>query len=251
VEIGGMSHMLFHAISSGLRPPITWGPEFIAQLRFALRTALFPLMLTAFALSYGPAGVQASAFFGLFGAYDRLGSAYELITVRLFAPLVTALVLAGAVGTAFCADLGARQVREETDALRVLGVDPVANLVFPRLLAISVLALMFDIFALAAGLLGAVVVVLQNGAPLGPFFATFFAAATPLELGAALVKCGIYGVMIGTVCCYKGMNVSGGSAGVGRAVNQAVVITFLMIGIIDYAFSQVLLATQPILSETR
>jgi phospholipid/cholesterol/gamma-HCH transport system permease protein len=250
-QIGGMAHLAYLSATRGLRPPIIWGPEFVTQFRFALRISFFPLLLTSFALSFGPAGVQASAFFGLFGALDRLGSAYELITVRLFAPLVTALVVAGAIGTAICADLGAREIRDETDALRVLGIDPVKSLVVPRLLAITAIAVLFDIFALAAGLVGAVVVVLQNGAELGPFFATFFAAATPLELGAALVKVALYGVMIAIVSCYKGMAASGGPEGVGRAVNQTVVITFLMIGVIDYVFSQLLLATQPILSQTR
>jgi phospholipid/cholesterol/gamma-HCH transport system permease protein len=246
-----MAHLAFLAVTRAFRGPVTWGPEFVTQFRFALKISLFPLILTSFALSFGPAGVQASAFFGLFGAFDRLGSAYEIITVRLFAPLVTALVVAGAVGTAICADLGARQVRDETDALRVLGVDPIKNLVVPRLLAITLICVLFDVFALVAGLGGAVVVVLQNGADLGPFFATFFAAATPLEFGGALLKCAIYGAMIAIVCCYKGMNASGGPEGVGRAVNQAVVVSFLLIGVIDYAYSQILLATHPILSETR
>jgi len=57
--------------------------------------------------------------------------------------------------------------------------------------------------------------------------------------------------VIAVVCCYKGMNVSGGPEGVGRAVNQSVVIAFLAIGFIDYAFTQLLLGTHPILSQVR
>lgn len=246
-----MFHLAGLATYRAVRPPYSYGPEFVAQFRFTIRVCFFPLVITAFALSFGPAGIQASNFFGLFGSFDRLGGAYELIVVRLFAPLVTAIVLAGAAGTAICADLGARQVRDETDALRVMGVDPVKHLVVPRLLAIMVAAILFDIFALAAGLLGAVVVVLQNDAALGPFFATFFSNATTLELVASLVKCGVYGAMIAIVCCYKGLNASGGPEGVGRAVNQSVVIAFLAIGFIDYVFVQLLLATNPILSEVR
>ncbi len=119
-----------------LRPPYPWAAEFVNQFRFTVKICFFPMILTAFALSFGPAGIQASNFFALFGALDRLGGAYELIVVRLFAPLVVGIILAGAAGTAICADLGARVVREEIDALRVLGVDPIKSLVVPRLLVL-------------------------------------------------------------------------------------------------------------------
>jgi phospholipid/cholesterol/gamma-HCH transport system permease protein len=251
VELGGMFHMGAVALRQATKPPFDYGPELVAQLRFTLRVCFFPLILTAFALSFGPAGIQASNFFGLFGALDRLGGAYQIIVVRLFAPLVVAIVLAGAAGTSICADLGAREVREETDALRVLGVDPIKQLVVPRMLTLMLAAMLFDIFAILAGMLGALVVLAQNDAPIGPFLSTFFSNATPLELGASFIKCAIYGGMVATVCCWKGISASGGAQGVGRAVNQAVVVCFVSIGFIDYVFTQFLLATNPVLSQVR
>jgi phospholipid/cholesterol/gamma-HCH transport system permease protein len=246
--------MAYLALQVGQRlthPPLGCSAEFAVQVRTTIRSALIPIVLTSFALSFGPAGIQASAFFSLLGATDRLGSAYELIVVREFAPLVTAIIMAGVVGTAMCADLGARQVREELAALRVLGVDPIRSLVLPRVLAVVGLSVLFDVFAMISGLAGAALVVVQNDASMSAFATTFFAAATPLELGASLVKCAVYGTVIAIVCCYKGMHTSGGPEGVGRSVNEAVVIAFLAIGAIDYVFSQLLLATNPILSETR
>ena len=251
VEIGGMFHLAWMVLVRALRPPFSYGPEFVAQFRFAIQIAIVPLAITSFALSFGPAGIQAVNFLGLFGALDRLGGLYVIIVVRLFAPFVTAIVIAGVVGTAICADLGARQVREETDALSVLGIDPVKALIVPRVLAIILVCILCDIVALLAGVIGAVMVIVQNGAPLGPFFSTFFSTATPLELGASFAKCALFGTMIALVCCYKGMNAAGGAEGVGRAVNQAVVIAFLAIGAMDYVFTQFLLATNPILSEVR
>jgi phospholipid/cholesterol/gamma-HCH transport system permease protein len=250
-ELGGMVHMAALAFERGVRRPFPWAAEFVTQFRFTVKICFFPMILTAFALSFGPAGIQASNFFALFGALDRLGSAYELIVLRLFAPLVVGIVLAGAAGTAICADLGARVIREEIDALRVLGVDPIKNLVVPRLLVLISAALLFDVFAVLAGLLGLVVVALQNGQPLGPVFSTFFSNATALELEASVLKCGVYGAIIAIVCCYKGINVSGGPEAVGRAVNRAVVVCFLSIGFTDYVFTQLLLATHPILSQVR
>jgi phospholipid/cholesterol/gamma-HCH transport system permease protein len=250
-ELGGMVHLASIALERAVRPPYPWAPEFVTQFRFTVKICFFPMILTAFALSFGPAGIQASNFFSLFGALDRLGGAYELIVVRLFAPMVVGIILAGAAGTAICADLGARVVREEVDALRVLGVDPVKNLVVPRLLVLICAALLFDVFAVLAGLLGLMVVSLQNGADLGPVFSTFFSNATALEFEASVLKCGVYGGIIAIVCCYMGVTVSGGPEAVGRAVNRAVVVCFLAIGFTDYVFTQLLLATHPILSQVR
>jgi phospholipid/cholesterol/gamma-HCH transport system permease protein len=250
-EIGGMIDLALVSVRRALEPPYSWGPEFVSQLRFTIKICFFPLILTSFALSFGPAGIQASNFFNLVGATDRMGGAYVIIVVRMFAPLVSGIVLAGAAGTAICADLGAREVREETNALRVLGVDPVKSLVVPRLLALTLSAALFNIFALLAGVLGLVVVVMQNGQPLGPVFSTFFSNANPLELQAAVLKTVIYGAIIAVICCYKGLNVSGSAESVGRAVNQAVVFAFIAIGFTDYVFSQLLLATNPILSQVR
>lgn len=251
IEFGAMVRLGTGALHRAVRPPFDWGPEFVGQVRFILRFCLFPMMLTSFALSFGPAGIQASNFFSLFGALDRLGGAYELIVVREFAPLVTGIILAGAAGTAICSDLGARRVRDELDALGVLGIDVVKSLVVPRILALIIAAVLFDIFSVLAGLLGAIVVVLQNGAPLGPFFSTFFSNATALELGGSLLKCLLFGVTIGIVSCYKGLTASGGPEGVGKAVNQTVVVCFMAIGFTNYFYTQLLLATNPILSEIR
>jgi phospholipid/cholesterol/gamma-HCH transport system permease protein len=251
VEVGEMVHLAATAVARGLRPPFSYGAEFSSQLSSVVRKSWFPLMLTSFALAFGPAGVQATGFLTLVGALDRLGTLYVVIVLRVFAPLVTAIVLAGVAGAAICADLGARVVREEMAALQVLGVEPVKSLVVPRLFALIALSVIFDIFALLSGMLGAVVVVVEHHQPLGPFFANFFANATTLDFAAALLKSGIYGAVIATVCCYKGMNVSGGPEGVGRAVNRSIVISFLAIGSIDYVFSQLLLATHPVLSQVR
>jgi len=92
--------------------------------------------------------LQAANFLVLFGALDRLGGFFVLASIREFAPFVDAIVLAGVAGTAITADLGARKIREELDALQVLGVDPVKNLVVPRFLALMLVTGLFDIYAL-------------------------------------------------------------------------------------------------------
>ena len=105
---------------------------------------------------------------------------------REFAPFVTAIILAGVGGTAITADLGARKIREELDALQVLGVDPIKNLVVPRFLALMIVTGLFNIYALIFGIFGGVLATLTFDAPLGPFFATLLNNASyhrPLGVG--------------------------------------------------------------------
>jgi phospholipid/cholesterol/gamma-HCH transport system permease protein len=249
--LGSVAVLTAKTLYSAVRPPYPYGQEFVAQFLFALRVCWFPMIVASVGFTYGPAGIQAANFLSLFGALDRLGGLFVLVVVREFAPLVCALVVAAVAGTAMCADLGARKIREELDALAVLGVDPIKSLVVPRFLALMLATAMLNIYAIIFGILGGVLVTVTNGAPLGPFWATFSNNSTAVELGASLVKTTIFGGMIAVVCCYKGMTAKGGPEGVGRAVNQAVVISFMGIGIVDYVFTQTLLATNPGLSVVR
>jgi phospholipid/cholesterol/gamma-HCH transport system permease protein len=244
-EVGDMMILTGKTIVSALRPPYPYGGEFVSQFLFALRLCWFPLLISTVAFGYGAPGLQAANFLVLFGALDRLGGFFVLASIREFAPFVDAIVLAGVAGTAITADLGARKIREELDALQVLGVDPVKNLVVPRFLALMLVTGLFDIYALLFGIFGGVIATLVNGAPLGPFWATFFTNASVTDLWGSVLKCTLFGAIIAIVCCYKGMTASGGAEGVGRAVNQAVVIAFLGVFSFNYVFTQTLLATHP------
>jgi phospholipid/cholesterol/gamma-HCH transport system permease protein len=249
--VGAMVLLLRRTIVAALTPPFDYGPELVDQFLFALRLGWFPMILASLAFTYGPAGIEVGNFLNLLGAMDRLGGIFVIIVMREFAPLVCAIVMAGVAGTAMTADLGARKIREELDALMVLGVDPIKSLVVPRFLSLMLLTPLFSIYALLFGTLGGVLVTLSNGAQVGPFFSTFFAQASVAEFEAMLLKSAIFGAMIAIVCCYKGLTASGGAEGVGRAVNQAVVLAFLGIGAIDYVFTQTLLATHPALNVPR
>jgi phospholipid/cholesterol/gamma-HCH transport system permease protein len=249
--VGAMVLLFRRTLVAALTPPYNYGPELVDQFLFALRLGWFPMILASLAFTYGPAGIEVGNFLNLLGAIDRLGGIFVIIVLREFAPLVCAIVMAGVAGTAMTADLGARKIREELDALMVLGVDPIKSLVVPRFLSLMLLTPLFTIYALLFGILGGVLVTLSDGAQVGPFFSTFFSQATTVELQASLVKSTIFGAMIAIVCCYKGLTASGGAEGVGRAVNQAVVLAFLAIGAIDYTFTQTLLATHPSLNTPR
>jgi len=244
-EFGDMMILTGRTIWSALRPPYPYGGELVSQFLFTLRLVWFPLLVSTVAINYGAPGLQAGDFLTLFGALDRLGGFFVLAAIREIGPLITSIVVAGVAGTAITADLGARKVREELDALQVLGVDPVKNLVVPRFLALMVVTGLFDIYALLFGIFGGILASLAFGQSLGPFWGTLFANASVVDLWGSVLKTTIFGAIIAIVCCYKGMSASGGAEGVGRAVNEAVVISFLGIGAFNYVFTQTLLATHP------
>ncbi len=244
-EIGDMMILTGRTVARTLLPPYPYGGEFVGQFLFALRLCWFPLLLSTIAISYGAPGLEAANFLTIIGAVDRLGGFFEVEAIREIGPLITAIVLAGVAGTAITSDLGARKIREELDALQVLGVDPVKNLVVPRFLALMLVTGLFNLYAILFGLFGGILAAMTYQQPLGPFWNTLFANATSTDLWGSVLKTTIFGAIIAIVCCYKGMTASGGAEGVGRAVNQAVVISFLGIGAFNYVFTQTILATHP------
>jgi len=250
-QVGNMVILTGKTMVATVRPPYPYGGEFIGQFLFALQLCWFPMMISTIAFGFGAPGLQAANFLTLFGALDRLGGFFILASVREFAPFVTAVVVAGVAGTAITADLGARKIREELDALQVLGVDPIKNLVVPRFLSLMLITGLMDIYALLFGISGGIFAEIAYGQPLGGFFATLFTNASITDLWGSLLKCTLFGAIIAIVCCYKGMNASGGAEGVGRAVNEAVVIAFLGVFAFNYVFTQTLLATHPEISQIK
>jgi phospholipid/cholesterol/gamma-HCH transport system permease protein len=244
-EVGDMVLLTAKTIRSALFPPYPYGGEFVSQFLFALRLCWLPLLFSTVAINYGAAGLQAANILTLLGNLDRLGGFFVVAAVREVGPLITSVVLAGVAGTAITADLGARKIREELDALQVLGVDPVKNLVVPRFLALVIVTSLFNIYAVLFGLFGGILAELVSHQPLGPFWDTLFANATVVDLWGSTLKTMIFGAIIAIVCCYKGMTASGGAEGVGRAVNQAVVTSLLGISAFNYVFMATLLATHP------
>src|SRR4051794_41924960 len=104
---------------------------------------------------------------------------------------------------------------------------------------------LFDIYALLFGIFGGVVATLVNGAPLGPFWATFFTNASTTDLWGSVLKCTLFGAIIAIVCCYKGMTASGGPEGAGRPATQPVGLAFRGAFPSNYVFTQPPLPTPP------
>ena len=250
-EVGNMMILTGKTLLSAIRPPYPYGTEFVQQFLFMLRLCWLPLLISTVAFGYGAPGLQAGNFLVIFGAVDRLGGFFVLASIREFAPFVTAVVVAGVAGTAITADLGARKIREELDALQVLGVDPIKNLVVPRFLALMVVTALLDIFAIVFGISGGIAAELIYGQSLGGFFATLSSNATVTDIAVSVLMCTAFGAIIAVICCYKGMTASGGAEGVGRAVNQAVVIALVAVFFFQFVVTSIVLATNPQLQAIR
>jgi phospholipid/cholesterol/gamma-HCH transport system permease protein len=247
-QAGDMFVLTGKTVMSAVRAPHTYGVEFVRQCVFLLNHCWLPLAISTVVFGFGAPGLQGGNFLILFGALDRLGGLFVIASIREFAPFVTAVVVAGVGGAAIVADLGARRIREELEALEVMGVDPIKNIVVPRFLALVVMTAIFDIFALIFGILGGVLATIVLHGELSGFFSTLLTNASVTDLWGSLVKTAGFGAIIAIVSCYKGMTASGGAAGVGRAVNQSVVIELLVAFAFNAAFTQLLLATNPDLS---
>jgi phospholipid/cholesterol/gamma-HCH transport system permease protein len=207
--------------------------EFIEQAWFITSVTLMPTILVS--IPFGAViSLQVGNLTGQLGAQSFAGATAVLAVVREAAPIAAALIIAGAAGSAICSDMGARKIREEIDAMEVLGIDPLERLVAPRVCATVFVALMINGLVISAGIGGGYffTVIIQGGSA-GAFLSSFTALATLPDLWIAMIKAATFGWLAAVVGAYKGLNAGGGPSGVGRAVNESVIIAFMLLFFIN------------------
>jgi phospholipid/cholesterol/gamma-HCH transport system permease protein len=245
-QVAGMITLAWQAVVATVTPPFSWKADLVEETWLILRRCFIPVVLATLFFGFGAPGVQGGNITNVFGTVDRLGAFFVMASVREFAPWINGMVIAGVGGTAICADLGARKVREEIDALSVLGIDPVRSIVVPRFLALGVVTALMNLVAIVMGVLGGwLAAVTIFGETTAGYLATFSSNFTPPDLLGSVLKTSIFGFIVAIVCCYKGLNVKGGAEGVGRAVNQGVVLSFVGIWVFNSVFTYTLLAAYP------
>ncbi len=224
--LGGFFAMALDVLVLIPRKPFAWR-EFVDQSWFVARVSLLPTLMLAV-----PYSVLVVFTFNIllleFGAADFSGTTAAFATVTQIGPIVTVLVVAGAGATAMCADLGARTIREEVDALRVMGINPIQKLVVPRVLAATLVAVLLSSVVILVGLVGGFIfsVFVQHVTP-GAYASGMTVLTRAPDVLTAMIKAALFGLAAGLVACYKGISVGGGPAGVGNAVNETVVYTFM------------------------
>ncbi len=225
-HIGGFARMAALTGKAAVGGRLEWR-ELILQCWFLLRITILPTVLAAMPLTVLLI-FTLNVLLAEFGAADISGAGAALGAVTQLGPLTTVLVVAGVGSTAICADLGARTIREEIDALEVMGIDPIRRLVVPRVLAATLIAGLLNSLVIIVGLVGGFVfsVYLQDVSG-GAYLSTLTLVTGLPEVMIALAKAISFGLIAGLVGCYRGLTVSGGAKGVGTAVNETVVLCVL------------------------
>ncbi|GEM31123.1 putative YrbE family protein [Nocardia neocaledoniensis NBRC 108232] len=220
--------------------------ETLAQAWFLIRVTVVPSILMAI-----PFGVIVSAQVGNIvselGADSMIGAAGGLGVIKQGAPMATAMLLGGAGAAAIAADLGARTIREEVDALRVMGVDPVRRLVVPRIAAMMLVAPLLNILIICVGVAsGFVVAVAALEVTPGSYWQSFGSFTTPIDLWVSLIKALIFGFLVVVIACQRGLEATGGPRGVADGVNAAVVMSIAAAVVLNTVITQVVTMFFPV-----
>lgn len=212
--------------------------EFLEQTWFMARVALLPTVLVS--IPFGViVAVQIGGISAQIGATSFQGAVNGVGVLRQGAPLVTSLMIAGVVGSAITADLGARQVREEIDALKVMGLSPVRRMVAPRLVAaLAVSIVLTGVVATTSILTSFALVVGAGKVSAGTYLSGFASFAQVADLALALFKALVFGFIAIIVAAHKGLTARGGPKGVADGVNQSVVLSVILLAVVNVGITQ-------------
>lgn len=214
--------------------------ETVQQAWYLVTVTALPAVLMA--VPFGVVvSVQVGNLIHQLGADSLLGAAGGLGVIQQGAPLATGLLLGGAGTATIAADLGARTIREEIDALRTMGISPVHRLVIPRLVAMLFVAPLLNILIIFVGVLAgyAVATGAQDVAP-GSYWATFGAFSTLTDVAISIGKAVIFGFLVVIIGCQRGLEAKGGPRGVADGVNASVVLSVVAIAVVNVGMTQLL-----------
>ncbi|MEC3919392.1 ABC transporter permease [Nocardia sp. CDC160] len=191
--------------------------------------------------------VQVGNLIHQVGADSLLGAAGGMGVIQQGAPMATGLLLGGAGTATIAADLGARTIREEIDALRTMGISPVHRLVIPRMVAMLFVAPLLNVLIIFVGVIAgyAVAIGVQNVTP-GSYWATFGSFASLVDLAISMVKALVFGFVVVIIGCQRGLEAKGGPRGVADGVNASVVLSVVAISMVNVGITQLVSMFYPI-----
>jgi phospholipid/cholesterol/gamma-HCH transport system permease protein len=236
--VGGFYRMCVLSGKALFRGPFQWR-ETIEQGWFITSVSLLPTIAVSIPLTVLII-FTLNILLAEFGAADISGAGAALGAVTQLGPLTTVLVIAGAGSTAICADLGARTIREEIDAMEVLGIDPINRLVVPRVVAATIVATLLNGAVITIGLVGGFVfgVFIQHVSA-GAYVGTLTLVTGLPEVVISVIKSATFGTVAGLVGCYRGLTTKGGPKGVGIAVNETLVLCVIALFAIDVVLTTI------------
>lgn len=212
--------------------------ETLVQAWTLLKVTATPALLMAIPIG-AIVSIQTAGLVNQVGASSLVGAASGVGIVRQGAPVTAGLLMGGAAASAIASDLGARAIREELDALRVLGIDPVRHLVVPRFLALLIIAPMLCSIIIASAVAASFALAVGvSGVTAGSFWQSFGTFASVTDVWFTVGKSLIFAGIVAVVSCLRGMEAKGGPRGVADAVNSSVVLNVVCIAIVNLAITQ-------------
>lgn len=237
-EVGDISAFGWRFFTEGFKPRYEFN-ELLRQCYFIGYKSLPLVGITAFIMGL-VLTIQSRPTLVEFGAEAWLPGMVSVSLVREIAPVISALICAGKIGSGIGAELGSMKVTEQIDAMEVSGTNPFKFLVVTRVMActlmIPVLAILADIISLYGGYMGANI---RGVVSWDLYWYQAFDALSFSDLLPAIVKTFFFGYAIGVVGCYKGYYSSKGTEGVGQSANSAVVVASLLVFVIDLVAVQI------------
>ncbi|MFC4003546.1 MlaE family ABC transporter permease [Prauserella oleivorans] len=227
-----------------LRRRLAWR-EVLEQAWFLASVTTFPSLLVTIPLGVVVA-LNVGSMAGQLGAEGYGGAVVAFVIVAQASPLICALMISGVGGSAMCADLGARTIREEVDALEVMGIPAVERFVVPRVLASLMVTTLLACLVMAIGISASYAfqtVVLGDSA--GSFLGSLTEFSRIEDFLIAEVKAAAFGVLAALVACFKGLTAKGGPSGVGDAVNEGVVLAFILVFVANTVLTELYAAVVP------
>ncbi len=195
----------------------------------------------------GVLALQSGPQLAQFGIQENIGGIVGLSLVKELGPVMGAILVVGRVGSAMTAEIGSMSVYDEIDALRTMDINPVRFLVMPRVLATVVTLPVLVIYMDFVGWFGGAVVAAVNSSIDVPFRIYYNNLSELVEMKDVingLIKSGIFGIIISTVCCYVGLKTRGGPREIGASVTRSVVLSFILILVFDYLITRFLIAVK-------
>lgn len=248
-EAGGMASLLVKVVWSALRHPRGYWTDVVEEMAFTIKRSWISITVALFGFLLALT-VPSLQWTQLAGVGELYGPLLLVQSTRTFTVWVATLLVAGVVGAAMTAELGSRKVREELDAMQVMGIDPIRTLVVPRVVSVTLvttlLAIPAELITVLSSWFGSQYI---GGMDSASFFDFLWLTLSPVELIALVFNCFLAGILIGTVCCYKGLTAAGGAMGLGQAVNQAVVIAFISLFVMQLGYNAVILGFFPDLGQ--
>jgi phospholipid/cholesterol/gamma-HCH transport system permease protein len=246
-EIQSYTFLSSRAIANLFSRPL-YGREIILMMDKIGVGSLTIILLTGF-FTGAVLGIQSESALRRYGAVSMTGQLVSITLVRELGPVLSALMLAGRVGSGIASEIGSMVVSEQINAMRALGTDPIRKLVSPRMIATILMLPMLTILCDAVGLSGGWIIARYKlRLSSSQYWSDAMNALEFADIVGSLLKPVVFGFLISMTGCYVGLRTHGGTEGVGRSTTQAVVSSSIMIIASDFFLNNLIIYLTPFIN---